>query len=118
MVVLTVSSTHNLLSTGTGCLFDYLQAAVLSDVRSPATTYPNVNCACDFDTTQTYALARARLSWILSKAGFAGDIDFYSGVFFALKRVRSGGSFHQKRRSQYRQASAASISARFSATET
>ena len=95
VVVLTVSSTHNSLSTGTSCFFDYLQAAVLSDVQSPATTYPNVNCACDFDTAQTYAIAPARAFWILSKAGFAGDIDFYSGVFFALKRVRSGGSFHQ-----------------------
>jgi hypothetical protein len=72
-----------------------LQAAVLTDVQSPATTYLNVNCACDFDTAQTYALSPARAFWILSKAGFAGDIDFYSGVFFALKRVRSGGSFHQ-----------------------
>jgi hypothetical protein len=87
VVVLTVSSAS--------CYFDYLQAAVLSDVQSPATTYPNVNCACDFDTAQTYAIAPARAFWILSKAGFAGDIDFYSGVFFALKRVRSGGSFHQ-----------------------
>jgi len=34
-----------------------LQAAVLSDVQAPATTYPNVNCACDFDTAQTYAIA-------------------------------------------------------------
>jgi hypothetical protein len=95
VVVLAVSSTHNPLSTGTTCIFDYLQAAVLSDVQSPATTYSNVNCACDFDTAQTYAIAPARAFWILSKAGFAGDIDFYSGVFFALKRVRSGGSFHQ-----------------------
>ena len=53
VVVLTVSSTYNSLSTGTSCLFDYLQAAVLSDVQSPAMTYPNVNCACDFDTAQT-----------------------------------------------------------------
>ena len=45
VVVLTVSSAHNSLSTGTSCCVDYLQAAVLSDVQSPATTYPNVNCA-------------------------------------------------------------------------
>ena len=60
VVVLTMSSTYNSLSTVTSCLFDYLQAAVLSDVQSPATTYPNVNCACDFDTAQTCAIAPAR----------------------------------------------------------
>src|SRR5277367_3467528 len=42
VVILTVSGSHNSLSTGTGCVFDYLQAAVLSDVQSPSVTYPNV----------------------------------------------------------------------------
>jgi hypothetical protein len=86
-VVLTVA-------TGT-CLFDYLQAAVLSDPVAPAVSYPAVSCACDFDTGQTYQIPPARLLWILSQAGFAGDIDLYAGVFFALKRVRAGGSFRQ-----------------------
>ena len=85
-VVLTVAS-------GT-CLFDYLQAAVLSDPVASIVTYPSVNCACDFDTGQTYQIPPARLAWILSQAGFAGDLDFYAGVFFALKRTRRGGSFH------------------------
>jgi hypothetical protein len=86
-VVLTVAS-------GT-CLFDYLQAAILSDPVAPPATYPAVSCACDFDTGQTYQIAPARLLWILSQAGFTGDIDFYAGVFFALKRVRNGGHFRQ-----------------------
>jgi hypothetical protein len=86
-VVLTVAS-------GT-CLFDYLQAAVLADPVAPSATYGNANCACDFDTGETYQIAPARLLWILSQAGFTGDIDFYAGVFFALKRVRNGGNFHQ-----------------------
>jgi len=72
-VVLTVAS-------GT-CLFDYLQAAILSDPVALAATYPAVSCACDFDTGQTYQIAPARLLWILSQAGFAGDIDFYAGCF-------------------------------------
>jgi hypothetical protein len=85
VVVLTVAS-------GT-CLFDFLQAAVLSDPVSPARTYPGVSCACDYDTAATYQISPARLMWMLSQAGFGGDIDFYTGVFFALKRVRNGGSF-------------------------
>lgn len=81
------------ISSGT-CVFDYLQAAVPSDPGAPATTYAHLNCACDFDTGQTYQIPPARALWILSQAGFAGDIDFYAGVFFALKRKRNGGNFH------------------------
>lgn len=90
-VVLTVAAGAH----GTNCVFDYLQAAVLSDPVAPGTTYPAINAACDFDTDQTYKIAPARLLWILSQMGFQGDIDFYAGVFFALKRKRSGGTFHQ-----------------------
>jgi hypothetical protein len=86
-VVLTVAS-------GT-CIFDFLQAAVLSDPVAPATSYSGVGCACDFDTGQTYQIAPARLLWTLNQAGLNGDIDFYVGVFFALKRARNGGNFHQ-----------------------
>ena len=92
-----VSGVHSVVLTvasGT-CLFDFLQAAVPSDPVTPLTIYSGVNCACDFDTGQTYQVAPARLLWILSQAGFQGDVDFYTGVFFALKRTRSGGNFHQ-----------------------
>ena len=86
-VVLTVAS-------GT-CIFDVLQAAVLADPALPATSYSGVGCACDYDTGQTYQIAPARLLWTLNLAGLNGDIDFYVGVFFALKRARNGGNFHQ-----------------------
>jgi hypothetical protein len=85
-VVLTVAS-------GT-CLFDYLQAAVLSDPVAPAMTYSNVSAAADFDTDQTYKIPPARVLWNYQQLGLFGDLDFYAGVFFALKRVRNGGSFH------------------------
>lgn len=86
-VVLTVAA-------GT-CVFDFLQAAVSSDPVAPTASYSAVSCACDFDTGVTYQIAPARLLWILNQAGFAGDIDLYAGVFFALKRTRTGGRFHQ-----------------------
>lgn len=87
VVILTVASG--------ACLFDFVQAAVLSDPVAPSVSYPSVNCACDYDTDQTYKIPPVRALWILSQMGFAGDIDFYAGVFFALKRVRNGGHFHQ-----------------------
>ena len=81
------------IQSGT-CIFDYIQAAVLSDPVSPATTYPNVSAAADFDTDQTYKLPPARVLWNYQQFGLLGDLDFYCGVFFALKRVRNGGCFH------------------------
>jgi len=93
-VTLTVSSAKNSASLGYNCVFDFLQAAVRSDVQDAPTTYSTVNVAMDYDTNQTYSLAPARSLWMLNRLGFAGDIDFYAGVFFALKRVRSGGTFH------------------------
>jgi hypothetical protein len=77
------------------CLFDYLQAAVPSDPVAPGATHPHLNGACDYDTDQSYKIPPARLLWILGQLGFQGDIDFYSGVFFGLKRVRNGGDFHR-----------------------
>ena len=87
VVVLTVASG--------ACVFDFFQAAVLSDPVAAAVVYSEVGCACDFDTGQTYQVPPSRLLWILSQAGFAGDLNFYAGVFFALKRARNGGNFHQ-----------------------
>lgn len=87
LVVLTLSSG--------ACVFDYLHAAVLSDPVAASVSYPALNAACDYDTDQTYKIPPARALWILSQMGFQGDLDFYAGVFFALKRVRSGGNFHR-----------------------
>jgi hypothetical protein len=83
------------LASGT-CWFDYIQAAVVSGtVAAPSTTYAGVNASFDYDTGQTYQIPPARALWLSQQLGFQGDLDFYAGVFFALKRVRYGGSFHQ-----------------------
>lgn len=93
-VTLTVDASKNVDSSGYNAYFDYLQAAVLSDVQPPAIDYDNINPAWDFDTGQTYMIPPARNLFISQQMGFTGDLDFYAGVFFALKRVRYGGSFH------------------------
>jgi hypothetical protein len=93
-VTFTVSAAHNAASNGYNCWFDFLQAAVLSDVQDPATIFLKVNAACDYDTPQTYGLSPSRAFSNLTRMGFAGDIDFYAGVFFANKRIRAGGNFH------------------------
>lgn len=83
------------LANAAPCLFDFLQAAVRSDVVDPAVLYPQVNAACDYDTPQTHAIAPARALWVLQQLGFRGDLDFYAGVRHALRRTRVGGRFHQ-----------------------
>jgi hypothetical protein len=93
------AGTHVLVLTvkfsGVTCFFDFLHAVSPSDVQDPATTYPDIGAAFDYDTDQTYKLSPQRSIWVARKAGFLGDLDLYSGVFFALKRIRLGGSFHQ-----------------------
>lgn len=74
--------------------FDYVHAAVASDVPDPVITYPDVGMSLDYDTDETYKLSPQRSLFVARTAGFLGDVDFYGGVFFALQRLRSGGSLH------------------------
>ncbi len=93
VVVLTVSAAKNAASSGWDCVVEYVQAARRTDVQDPEVVYADVNAACDFDTPATGALAPSRLAFLLERMGFAGDIDFYTGVFYALNRTRVGGHF-------------------------
>jgi hypothetical protein len=75
------------------CVFDCIQAAVLSDVNAPTVTYSTLNAACDYDTLAGL-IPPARLLWQLQKRGWTGDLDFYAGVLLGQhKRVRYGGYF-------------------------
>ena len=73
--------------------FDFLEAAVLSDVPDALAPRPNVSAALDFDTNQTYMLTPSRLLWILTKLGYAAPINEYLGVFWWNQRVASGATF-------------------------
>ena len=75
------------------CYFDYIQALIPSDPTDAVSSNTHLSAALDFDTDQTYKLAPARNIWNLQQLGLLGNIDFYGGVFFALKRTRSGGVF-------------------------
>lgn len=79
----------------TNCYFDFAQAAVKTDVIDPPATYPGINLARDSDTGWTGFVTPFRNFDISERAGFQGDIDFFAGSLFPLKRVRSGGFFHQ-----------------------
>ena len=81
-------------STGTKFLFDYLEAAIPSDIPDAAVTYGNVSPALDFDTDATYKVSPQRLLWHLTKLGFSGQLNEYLGVFWWNQRTRVGATWN------------------------
>jgi len=72
--------------------FDFLEAAVLSDVPDALASRPKISPALDFDTNQTFMLSPSRLLWILIQLGYGGPINEYLGVFWWNQRIASGGT--------------------------
>ncbi len=75
--------------------FDFLEAAVLSDVPDALNPRTNISPALDFDTNHSYQLTPARIHWIFEKLGYAGPMNEYLGVFWWNERVASGRSLSQ-----------------------
>ena len=73
--------------------FDFLEAAVLSDIPARIETRTDISPALDFDTDHTYKLPPARLHWIFDQLGYAGAMNEYLGVFWWNQRIAVGGSF-------------------------
>ncbi len=72
--------------------FDFLEAAVLSDIHDALTPRTNISPALDFDTDQTYKVSPSRLLWMLQKLGYAGAINEYLGVFWWNQRTPKAGT--------------------------
>ena len=68
--------------------FDFLEAAVPSDLPAPLPARTNISPAFDYSTDHTFKLPPARLHWILDQLGFAGSINEYMGVFWWNQRRR------------------------------
>ena len=77
--------------------FNFLEAAVLSDVPAALAPRANISPALDFDTDHTYKLPPARLMWIMDQLGYAGPMNEYLGVFWWNERIPVGGSFSTAR---------------------
>ncbi len=80
--------TWDIHSTGYKFLFDYIEAAIPSDLPDALVTYPNVSAALDFDTDATYKVSPQRLLWHLQKLGFGGQLNEYAGVYWWNQRKR------------------------------
>lgn len=73
--------------------FDFLEAAVASDVPDPDVTYSDVCPANDYGTDHGYKLSPQRLHWNLERLGFHGPRNLYVSVFWWNQRVRTGHTF-------------------------
>ena len=81
-----------LRSTGGFFYFDFLEAAVVSDVPDERPARTNISPALDYSTDHTYKLSPARLMWIFDKLGMNGPMNEYIGVFWWNQRVRAGAT--------------------------
>jgi hypothetical protein len=69
--------------------FDFLEAAILSDVPDNLPARTNVSPALDYSTDHSYKLPPARILWMFDKLGFAGPMNEYIGVFWWNQRTRT-----------------------------
>jgi hypothetical protein len=83
-------------SAGKYFYFDFLEAAVPSDVPAPPSK-PLTDCApaMDWDTNHGYQLSPQRLMHIYDVLGLAGPIDEYAGVFWWNQRKSQGAQIGQ-----------------------
>ncbi len=81
-------------SLGSEFIFDYLEAAVPSDLPNAHVTYNQVSAALDFDTDATYKVSPQRLLWHLEKLGLTGQMNEYVGVYWWNQRKRVNGTFN------------------------
>lgn len=71
--------------------FDFLEAAVPSDVPDPPPPRTDLSPALDYSTDHTYKLSPSRLLWNMDHLGMTGPMNEYIGVFWWNQRVRTGG---------------------------
>lgn len=72
--------------------FDFLEAAVPTDIPDPLPARAHVSPAFDYSTDHTFKLPPARTHWILDQLGFAGPMNEYIGVFWWNQRKRVGAT--------------------------
>jgi hypothetical protein len=87
-----IDTSWDITSLGCQFLFDYIEAALPSDIPDAMVVYGNVSAALDFDTDATYKVSPQRLLWHMHKLGFAGQLNEYIGVYWWNQRRRVGGS--------------------------
>ena len=70
--------------------FDFIEAAVPSDVPDALPAKTDISPALDYSTDHTYKLPPSRIHWVFDKLGFAAPMNEYIGVFWWNQRKRMG----------------------------
>ena len=82
-----------LTNTDGGTLvFDFIEAAVPSDVPDAPGPWTDRSPALDYDTIG-YLLSPTRLLWLVTTLGYSvAELNLYMGVFWFYQKARSGGT--------------------------
>ncbi len=73
--------------------FDFLEAAVVSDVPDALPPRNQVSPALDYSTDHSYKLPPSRILWILDQLGLTGPVNQYIGVFWWNQRNNPTAQF-------------------------
>ena len=73
--------------------FDFLEAAVASDIPALPPARSDVSPALDYSTDHSYKLPPARIMWIMDNLGFTAPVNQYMGVFWWNQRVNPTATF-------------------------
>jgi hypothetical protein len=80
-------------TVGGTLVFDFIEAAVPSDVPDAPGPWTDRSPALDYDTPHGYTLSPTRLLWLVTTLGYSvAELNLYMGVFWFYQKVRSGGS--------------------------
>lgn len=77
--------------SGASYAFDFLEAAVRSDIPAALPANASVSPALDYSTDHTWKLPPARIHWSFDQLGFAAPMNEYIGVFWWNQRKRVNG---------------------------
>lgn len=73
--------------------FDFIEAAVLSDIPAPPPARSQLSPALDYSTDHSWKLPPARILWIFNNLGFAGPVNQYIGIFWWNQRTNPTAVF-------------------------
>ncbi len=73
--------------------FDFIEAAIPSDVPTAPISRVAISPALDYSTDHSYKLPANRVMWIMDMLGLTGPVNQYLGVFWYNQRANSQAVF-------------------------
>ncbi|MBI3281326.1 MAG: hypothetical protein HYZ57_15935, partial [Acidobacteria bacterium] len=73
--------------------FDFVEIVIPADTLPDLPEAPRETLATDWDTDHSIALAPERTAWLISKLGFKGRHNYYTGALWFYELVRDGHQY-------------------------